>query len=158
LKVIAANNSTIPVNIPVKLDVPRLKFKIISAQLQKDYIKDTLVILLEYLGKQDLLPETEFNVQIGAYKLYGIVRPQTKVGDRFELCYTIPDALKLDEKSQIELIVKQMKHPVHIWELPVNVNIYSRVTWYLYFLILLPVLGLVVGIYYLRFYRRRHKN
>lgn len=158
LKVIAANNSTIPVNIPVKLDVPRLKFKIISAKLQKDYIKDTLVILLEYLGKQDLLPETEFNVQIGAYKLYGIVRPQTKVGDRFELCYTIPDALKLDEKSQIELIVKQMKHPVHIWELPVNVNIYSRVAWYLYLLILLPVLGIVVGIYYLRFYRRRHKN
>lgn len=158
LKIIAANSSTIPINIPVKIDVPMLKFKIINAKLRKDYIKNTLMILLEYLGKQDLLTGTEFSVKIGNYKLYPIVRPQTKAREMFELYFTIPETLKVDEKSQIQFTVKKMKHPVHIWELPVNVNIYSRVTWYLYLFILLPVLGIVVGIYYLRFYRWRHKN
>lgn len=157
LKITTANNSTIPIKIPVKINVPLMKFKIISAKLQKDYIKDTLVILLQYLGKQDLLTETEFNVQIGDYKLYEIIKSEIKVADKIELHYTVPEAVSLDGKSEINLIIKKMKHPVHFWKFPINSIDYPQAKWPRYVLLFIFVLTILVFIYIL-FFRNRFKR
>lgn len=158
LKILALNHSVIPIKIPVKIEVPMLKFKILNAKLQKDYIKDTLVIFLEYVGKSEFLTETEFGVKIGFYKLYEIIRPQTKVGKTFELYFTIPETLKIDEKSQIQLSITKMKHPVHTWEFRIKSIDYPQAKWYLYVLVLFLVLIICTFVYYMGFYRLNRKN
>jgi hypothetical protein len=149
LKITTAYGDPIPIEIPVNIHVPTIQ--LLQAKLQKQD-KTVLLVLLQNVGDQDILTETEFTGKIGDYELNKVTKKTINKLEKFDLSFTIPGALEIEKNSKLNLIARKSAYPVHVWEfndIPIS---FPLPAWFWFVLFNLLLLVSTIGIYYLRIY------
>ncbi|UCH98818.1 MAG: hypothetical protein JSV88_34105 [Candidatus Aminicenantes bacterium] len=154
LKIISTYNSTqkpLSLEIPVTVQTPTLD--LLEAKVQKQDQTVLLVARFQNIGAQNLPADTQFSGKANNYSLDEIKHPEIiQPGAAKDISFVIPASLEIDKNTRINLIARKTTFPIHEWEFK-DVPLIFPTFWHLYVLGVMIFLGILVGIYYLRYYR-----